>query len=81
MERGCGWKGTKFNYEGVMNGADEGLEEELNGTECWRERRYWRLGRILKEFQICRGVQKVIIPVVLYGSETWELGIQEKSSI
>ena len=72
----------KFKFVGVMIIADRDMGEEeahrlLEGRKVWG-----KMVKLWKENVICREVKRefyegVVIPIMIYGSETWSLSAQE----
>ena len=75
-----------FNYLEVMISTDGGMGEEvahrvLEGRKVWGT-----MAKLWKENMISREVkrelyERVVIPTVVYGSETWSLSAQERRKI
>ena len=76
----------KFSYLGVMIITDGGMREGvthrvLEGRKVWRT-----MAKLWKEDLISREVkgelyERVVIPTVVYGWETWSLSAQERRKI
>ena len=74
------------NYLEVVISKDGGMRKEvahrgLEGRKVW-----WKLANLWKENRISREVKqelygRVVIPTVVYGSETWSLSEQERRNI
>ena len=76
----------KFNYLGVMIRTDGGMGEEvvhgvLEGRKDWGTMtNLWKENMISKEVKR-KLYERVVIPTVVYESETWLLSAQERIKI
>ena len=76
----------KFKYLGVMISTDGGMGEEL-AHRVLEGRKVWgTMAKLWKENMVSREVkrelyERVVIPTVVYGSETWSLSAQERRNI
>ena len=69
----------KFKYLRVMINVDGGMGEEVIQWVQKRRKIWRRQGKIWKENTNKRALYKrVVIPAVVYGSETWSLSVQKR---
>ena len=72
----------KFNYLGVMLSTDGGAEEEEAHRVLEGKMVKGTMAKLSKGKMIKRELfEMVVIPTVVYGSETWSLSAQEKRNI
>ena len=76
----------KFNYLGVMINTDGGRGEEVAHRVVEGRKLGGRMPKLWRENTISREVkrelyERVVVPTMVYGSETWSLSAQEKRKI
>ena len=79
-------KVDKFNYLGATISTDGGMEEEVAHTVAEGRMVWGTMAKLWKENMISREVkrelkERVVIPTVVYGSETWSLSADERRKI
>ena len=79
-------KVEKFNYLGIMISADSGMGKEVAHKVLEERKDMGDEAKLWKENMISREVkrelyERAVIPIVLYGSETWSLSEEERRKI